>query len=199
MLQAVKSALSSAQNKYLHFMSLSIYFVHFCIPLFRSTTYGRPCIQKIQTIYHLCTCSLGLFKINLYSMTTMIANQVSLSVIAALLIDCGIKSNSIFPFFRAWSAVFLLRQSVVTAVSIYRRQPSPLLYGIEIWPARNSRLTQREANHYIARCASVLAWCCLVGRLTDQLVIDLFCTASAICCMLSIGFICIMANYFEIS
>ena len=40
----------------------------------------------------------------------------------------------------------------------YRQQPSPLMYSIDIWPARNSRLTQRETNHYIARCASVLAW-----------------------------------------
>ena len=29
----------------------------------------------------------------------------------------------------------------------YRQQPSPLLYSIDIWPARNSRLTQRETNH----------------------------------------------------
>ena len=38
-----------------------------------------------------------------------------------------------------------------------RQQPSPLLYSIEIWPARNSRLTQRETNHYITRCANELA------------------------------------------
>ena len=37
-----------------------------------------------------------------------------------------------------------------------RQQPSPLLYSIDIRPARNSRLRQRETNHYIARCASVL-------------------------------------------
>ena len=45
---------------------------------------------------------------------------------------------------------------------------------IEIWPARNSRLTQRETNYYIARCASVFAWSYLAGRLPEQLVIDLF-------------------------
>ena len=39
-----------------------------------------------------------------------------------------------------------------------RQQRSPLLYSIGIWPARNSRLTQSETNHYITRCASVLAW-----------------------------------------
>ena len=33
-----------------------------------------------------------------------------------------------------------------------RQQPLPLLYSIDNWPARNSRLTQRESNHYIARC-----------------------------------------------
>ena len=31
----------------------------------------------------------------------------------------------------------------------HRQQPSPLLYRIDIWPACNSRLTQRETNHYI--------------------------------------------------
>ena len=29
---------------------------------------------------------------------------------------------------------------------------------------QESRLTQRETNRYIARCASVLAWCYLAGR-----------------------------------
>ena len=56
----------------------------------------------------------------------------------------------------------------------YGRQTSQLLYSIDIRPARNSRLTQRETNHYIARCASVLAWCYLAGRLPAQLVVDLF-------------------------
>ena len=55
----------------------------------------------------------------------------------------------------------------------YRQQPSPLLYSIEIWPTRNSRLTQRETNHYIARCASVLAWSYLAEGSPEQLVIDL--------------------------
>ena len=55
-----------------------------------------------------------------------------------------------------------------------RQQPSPLLYSIDIWPARNSRLTQGETNHYITRCASVLAWSYLAGRSPEQLVIDLF-------------------------
>ena len=58
--------------------------------------------------------------------------------------------------------------------SLNRQQPSPLLYSIDIWPARNSWLTQRETNHYITRCASVLAWSCLAGRSPEQLVIDLF-------------------------
>ena len=40
--------------------------------------------------------------------------------------------------------------------ALYRQQPLPLLYSIDIWPARNSRLTQRETNHYITRCASDL-------------------------------------------
>ena len=56
----------------------------------------------------------------------------------------------------------------------YGQQTSQLLYSIDIRPARNSRLTQRETNHYIARCASVLAWCYLAGRLPAQLVVDLF-------------------------
>ena len=29
---------------------------------------------------------------------------------------------------------------------IYHSELSPLLYSIDIWPARNSRLTQRETN-----------------------------------------------------
>ena len=57
---------------------------------------------------------------------------------------------------------------------INRQQPSPLLYSIDIWPARNSRLTKRETNHYITCCASVLAWFCLAGRSPEQLVIYLF-------------------------
>ena len=39
----------------------------------------------------------------------------------------------------------------------YRQQPSLLLYSIDIWPARNSRLTQGETNHYITCFASKLA------------------------------------------
>ena len=42
-------------------------------------------------------------------------------------------------------------------------------------------------NAYIARCACVLAWSYLAGSSPEQLVIDIFCTASAICCMLYIG------------
>ena len=41
----------------------------------------------------------------------------------------------------------------------YRQQPSPLLYCIDILPARNSRLTQRETNHYIARRQLVAQAC----------------------------------------
>ena len=59
-------------------------------------------------------------------------------------------------------------------IQMYRQQPSPLLYSIDIWHARNSRLTQRETNHYIARRASVLAWSYLAGRLPEQLDIDPF-------------------------
>ena len=50
--------------------------------------------------------------------------------------------------------------------SDYTQQPSPLLYSIDIWTDRKSRLRQRETNHYIARCTS--------GRLPAQFVIDLF-------------------------
>ena len=56
----------------------------------------------------------------------------------------------------------------------YRQQPSPLLYSIDIWPARNSRLTQRETNHYITQCASELPWPYLAGSSPGQLVMDLF-------------------------
>ena len=67
---------------------------------------------------------------------------------------------------------------------VYRQQPSPLLYSIDIWPARNSRLTQRETNHYITRCANELAWPYLAGRSPGQLVIDLFARHQrfAVCC-----------------
>ena len=65
------------------------------------------------------------------------------------------------------------------------QQSSPLLYSIDIRPARNSRLTQRETNHYIARCASVLAWCYLAERLPAQLVVDHFAQHQrfAVCCL----------------
>ena len=68
--------------------------------------------------------------------------------------------------------------------SPYRQQPSPLLYSIDIWPARNSRLTQRETNHYINRCASELAWPYLAGSSPGELVIDLFAQHQrfAVCC-----------------
>ena len=48
-----------------------------------------------------------------------------------------------------------------------------MFYSIKIWPARNSRLTQHEINHYIAQCASVLTWSCIAGRWPARLVIDL--------------------------
>ena len=69
----------------------------------------------------------------------------------------------------------------------YRQQPSPLLYSIDILPARNSRLTQRETNHYITRCASELAWPYLAESSPGQLVIDLFAQHQrfAVCCRLS--------------
>ena len=69
----------------------------------------------------------------------------------------------------------------------YRQQPSLLLYSIDTWPVRNSRLTQRETYHYIARCTSVLAWSYLAGSLPEQLVIDLFAQHQrfAVCCPLS--------------
>ena len=65
-----------------------------------------------------------------------------------------------------------------------RQQPSPLLYSIDIWPARNSRLTQRETNHYLTRCANVLAWSYLAGRLPEQLVTYLLALHQqfAVCC-----------------
>ena len=68
----------------------------------------------------------------------------------------------------------------------YRQQPSPLLYSIDIWPALNSRLTQRETNHYITRCASELAWPYLAGSSPGQLYIDLFAQHQrfAVCCQL---------------
>ena len=57
----------------------------------------------------------------------------------------------------------------------HRQQPSLLLYSIDNWPASNSRLTQRETNYYIARCARVSP---------EQLVIDLFVQHQrfAVCC-----------------
>ena len=68
----------------------------------------------------------------------------------------------------------LRRQGYFYSKFDYRQQLSPLLNSIKFWPARNSRLTQRETNLYIARCPSVLAWSYLAGRSPEQLVIDLF-------------------------
>ena len=69
-------------------------------------------------------------------------------------------------------------------IMLYRQQPSPLLYSIDIWPARNSRLTQRETNHYIALRASELAWPYLAGSSPGQLAKDLFAQHQrfAVCC-----------------
>ena len=64
------------------------------------------------------------------------------------------------------------------ALNTQRQQTPPLLYSIDIWPARNSRLKQPETNLYIARCASVLAW-----TLARRIIYSRpFCTESAICC-----------------
>ena len=57
---------------------------------------------------------------------------------------------------------------------VYRQQPSFLLYSIDIWPALNSRITQCETNYYIARCASVSAWCYHAGGSPEQLFIEIF-------------------------
>ena len=54
-------------------------------------------------------------------------------------------------------------------------------YCIDIWPARDSRLTHRETNQYIARYTSVFPLSYLAGRLPEQ-----FWIASAFYCMLSI-------------
>ena len=79
---------------------------------------------------------------------------------------------------------FRSRQWTKHQEKVYRQQPLPLLYSIDIWPARNSRLTQRETNHYITRCASELAWSYLAGRSPGQLVIYLFAQHQwfAVCC-----------------
>ena len=56
-------------------------------------------------------------------------------------------------------------------------------YSIDICPARNSRLLQPETNHYIARCASILARSYLAGFWPAQVSsYRPFCTASSICC-----------------
>ena len=77
---------------------------------------------------------------------------------------------------------------VASLKSCNRQQPSPLLYSIDIWPARNSRLTQREPNHYITRCPSELAWPYLAGSSPGQLVIDLFAQHQRfiVCCQLTL-------------
>ena len=51
---------------------------------------------------------------------------------------------------------------------------------------RNSRLTQRETYHYIARYASALAWPYLAGSSPGQLSIELFTQHQrfAVCCQL---------------
>ena len=78
----------------------------------------------------------------------------------------------------------LIKQKQVRFCIINWQQPSQLLYSIDILPARNSRLTQRETNHYITRCTSVLAWSYIAGGSPEQLVIDLFAHYQrfAVCC-----------------
>ena len=75
--------------------------------------------------------------------------------------------------------IFIDRDAIV---AVYRQQP--LLYSIEIWAARNSRLTQSETNRYITRCSSELAWPYLAGSSPGQLVIDIFAQHQrfAVCC-----------------
>ena len=71
-------------------------------------------------------------------------------------------------------SILLISVTSVISETPYRHQPSPLLYSIDFWPARNSRLAQRETNHYITRCAIELAWPYLAGSSPGQLVIDPF-------------------------
>ena len=80
-----------------------------------------------------------------------------------------------------------LRFSKTQFNSSNRQEPSPLLYSIDIWPTRNSRLTQRETNHYVAHCASVLAWSYLAGRSPKHSVKDLFAQHQrfTVCCPLT--------------
>ena len=86
-----------------------------------------------------------------------------------------------------WQRFTKLGNVSSTSLILYRQQPSVLLFSIDIWPARNSRLTQREMNHYTTCCASVLAWSCLAGGSPEQLVVDLFAQHQrfAVCCQLS--------------
>ena len=66
--------------------------------------------------------------------------------------------NHILRYFWSWFFFMYTASQKKEFTSFHRKQLSPLLYSIDIWPARNSRLTQCERNHYIIRCASVLAW-----------------------------------------
>ena len=67
------------------------------------------------------------------------------------------------------------------STKVYRQQPSPLEFSIDIWSACNSRLAKRETNHYVAPSASLLA-------LAHTISCRPFCTASAIYLILSIMF-----------
>ena len=65
--------------------------------------------------------------------------------------------------------------------STYRQQPSPLLYSIDIWPAQNSM----NKSLYTSLCkpVSLVIPCWMLAQTISNRP---FCTASAICCMLSI-------------
>ena len=65
-------------------------------------------------------------------------------------------SYQIFCYSLSTAVMSLITLSQLIKKSTYlqanRQQPAPLLYSIDIWPARISRLTQRETNHYITSC-----------------------------------------------
>ena len=72
-----------------------------------------------------------------------------------------------------------------------RQQQSPLLCSIAIWPARNSRLTQREKNHYmfVMKLPPFFQQACFSQKrirsyIVLPLVIDLFAQQQrfAVCC-----------------
>ena len=84
-----------------------------------------------------------------------------------------------------WRVLTIITHIKISIDNNRHRCCTALIFGTPATPGS----VERETNHYIARCASVLARSYLAGRSPEQLVIDLFAQHQrfAVCCPLPLS------------